>query len=502
MPNTYPATSNEVRDSILEDIECEALRVGIDNPPVQDGTDWHMAATVWAKQFFYAYCNIAARDKNRLLIDANGNAATGKALDDYRVAFGLPEVKASPATGRIVLKAVTGTRTVPKGTKFTIGAIRYETNETKIGAVKNDEVEAIALDVGEQTNQEGGTKGSFTAPPNGVGADIEVSRAVPLRNGADAEDDERKLERILNKLRYSPAAGNIGQLRELAFEALPSLQNAFVYCALGGPSTAKLVLLAKQDPENSEYSRVVDSGAVQLVRDYAQARLEEGANTMIQSVADELADVALQLKIPQSSLSGGNGSGWTDSVVWPDLVVADGGRVAVSTVTSSTAITVAANTTVSPAAGQTTIAWWASNEQRFYSALVTAVAGSAGAWQLTLSKPLIDKDGTVVAVGDYISPDATHIVDYGSNWLVEMGKLGPGENTADGRLPRSQREPTSESGYPTGIVRSMIKALCIKHAEIEDFEFAYRSKSEPTVPALVKTAPNVLVMRHFGVYEL
>ena len=150
------------------------------------------------------------------------------------------------------------------------------------------------------------------------------------------------------------------------------------------------------------------------------------------------------------------------------------------------------------------IAAWFSGDQKFRTRLVTAVSGSAGAWVLTVDQPLLDSDNNSIAVGDYISPAAANIEAYGDTWRNAMGTLGPGENTEhEYRLPNSQRIPTMDEGPQCELNSRVTLELQKAHPEIYSVNYSNRSLSTPTVPvdASPSTAPNVLVLRHFGIYQ-
>jgi hypothetical protein len=495
-----PPNSNAIRSDFLTDVELECRALGIDDPPVQPGTDWWLLGTAISKIALVCYANIEARDSA-----SSELTATGDALDAKREALGLPVVDASPATGRVVL-TVPGfvTRTLVEGTQLLYNGIRYEVSQTYVGVVDNDEVLVACLDRGVSGNQVSGTELKFVSPPLGIAETAIVSSQVPLTGGVDAEDDERKRARILNARRYKPegGAGKIGHLREIAFNALASVQNVFVYPCLGGPSSVLTAITRKYDAANRNYTRAFDAAAVEIVRSAIHAEVLAPDEYVVGTVANEATNIALQLTIPDSVLIGGAGNGWSDAVPWPPLVVADSGRITVLAMAGNV-VSISANTLVVPLDGITRIAWWSSVDQMFRTFTVVAHTGASGAWICTVDRNMVDSNGSGAAIGDYISPAMDNASGFAATWLASMEALGPSEMTTDAaRLPRSYREPHPDVESPKSVSMLMLKRMIDKHPEITDSNFAYRSKTNPTVPGSVDSPPNILVTNHFGIYPL
>jgi hypothetical protein len=159
---------------------------------------------------------------------------------------------------------------------------------------------------------------------------------------------------------------------------------------------------------------------------------------------------------------------------------------------------VSSNTATAPTDGITKIAIWYSAKQKFDTFTVVSHSGAATAWVLTLDRAPVD-----ATVGDYVSPAMDNAVGYGKTWISAMKALGPSEMTSTAaKLPRAAREPKPDVEYPQSVSLLMIKRLIDAHPEITDGDFAYRSKTSPTVPASVDDPPNVLTPNHFGIYPL
>lgn len=495
-----PSGAAEIRDDIITDYRLEGRQQPDVDPDELDrsvlpGSDIWILATALGNVALIQYSNLRIQDDNSDVL-----TSTGKALDDKRKGLGLPEVPASAASGKIVVTVTSGAPTLPDQTELVLpNGRRAVVDGLHAGLVDGDEVAVYTLDKGKDTNLEANRKVQLVSPPMGIATEATVSASAPLTGGLDAENDERKRSRILNRMQNVPAGGNWGHKIEVSLNSLATLQYAFVYPALGGPGSEKVVLMRALDPDAGVLTRELSTSAAAIVRQTIHAEFGSPFEIVVQSVVDETTNVAIKVTIPDSASAGGNGLGWVDAAPWPSL---NGDTyVAVTVSTSPTVITVGGLTATAPVDGQTHIAWWSPLDQKFYTALVISHGGAAGAWALTLDTGLVDSSGAKPTVGDYISPVAASTKDYGVSWLAALNDLGPGENTADGnRLPRSLRHPFIEEQYPCALTAKQLTFLMSRHPEISDISWSYRSKSTPTVPAAVTTAPNVLLGNYFGIY--
>jgi uncharacterized phage protein gp47/JayE len=277
--------------------------------------------------------------------------ATGQDLEDWRIALGLPVVGASPSSGKLTVGVAPGaTITVPDGLNFVLpNGLRGRVTGTHLGIVNGDDVAVICIDTGADTNADSRTKVRFVNGPFNLDTEARVSAFGPLTGGFDEETEARKRERVLNRLRTSAGGGNWGQLRELAFNALATLQDCYVYPALGGPSSCKVVLIRAFDVERNDYQRALSDGAVTLVKNAIHKNMPDGQEVPVETVAEEAVDVGLYLTLPDSSLAGGNGLGWTDQSPWPPA--GSGTKVTVTSVSATNVITVDAVSCVEPIPG-------------------------------------------------------------------------------------------------------------------------------------------------------
>lgn len=494
-----PAGSAELRQQFLTDYALAAEDAGL-TAPTGPGTDAFIIGEAVAQISLIGITNESIHAD-----DANVLTATGAALDRIREGDGLPIVEPTGSSGKIRVE-ILGSTTIGTGQQLTLpNGKRIETTSTTINPADQQEIDVQAVDTGTDTNLSAGETVTWVSPPTNVGAEAEVSAEFPLTGGTDAEDDERKRERILNKRRNKPAGGNWAYLRQKVLDEFGFVQDCYVYPALGGPSSQLIVPVRRFDVDNNDFSRAPSDALLQAIRNSLQADANTGIETAVRAAENESADFAVLLEIPASSLSGGNGQGWTDPTPWPQLEDADDGYVTITSVNSTNdEITVDAETSTPPVAGQTQIAWFSPTDRTFYSALVTeAVDDTPGAYVLTLDRPLVGKDDVGPSAGDFISPNAQNLVKYAETWVALFQELGPGEMTTDeNRLPRAKRHPFTTSEDPAAVTNAALGRLSRDNVEITDYEFSYQSLTSPTVPANVNEPPNVLVPRHFACYPM
>jgi uncharacterized phage protein gp47/JayE len=492
-----PDSASVLRDDLLADFRLAARDAGVTEPSVAPGTDNWFFFTAVANAGMLQYANIATIRPSLTPL-----GATGDDLERWRLALGLPPVSPSPSSGKLTVTVAPGaTITAPDGLQWILpNGLRGKVSGTQVGIVDGDDINVVAIDTGSATNADSNTKVRFVNPPFNLSVEARVSISSPLTGGFDQETEARKRERILNRLANSPGGGNWGQLREIAFNTLPSVQDCYVYPACGGPSSEKVVVVREFDAARSDFHRAMPGGGVKLVRDAIQKANSGSIEIVVDTVAEQPADVALVLTLPDSSLAGGNGLGWVDQSPWPTLT---GGEthVTVTAVVSTTQITLSAATTIAPIAGIHHVTWWAPGDQVPRTVLVTAVSGT-GPYTLTVEVPLIDSDGRGVGVGDFISPAAVGIGNYRATFLALFNALGAGENVspATGDTPRRLRHPFISDGAQIGITGKFLADFIRANLEVEDGAFSYLPVTAPSLPASVDLPPNVLTPRHFAIY--
>jgi hypothetical protein len=482
---TAPRSLAEARINILSDIYLEARKYGTEVEVGPGSADW-LFATAHGQQIMLGFADAEAmRDETLKRV--------------WKTFLRLPDVPPSPAAGKIVIKT-TGSVGIPSGQQFiyngVYGVVSGNYPSVSIGA----EIDGIATEYGEHTNAPPGTKVRFINPPTNLNEYAEISLSKPFTGGYETEDEPRLRKRVLNEIAYTPGAGNPGHQRKIAFEATPAVQDAFVFAALGGPATDKLVVVKRFNRDFYDWSREVPNATLNMVRTAVLREHSHSLRIVTQSGKDEPADVALKLRIPDSLLLGGDGNGWIDPAPWPTLPSGNG--VSITAVSGTRIITVDAVTATAPLAGRTNIAWWSSGDMKFHRALVSSVSGTAGAWVLTLNAPLVDAKGGTPQVGDWICPACAHLDVYATLWIDMMERLGTGQNTALAELLQfAARQPIADAlNAPMSIDDATLKVFTVSRSEVTNVSIGYASLTTPSVPSAVSEQPNVLAPSRFGVF--
>lgn len=495
MTDFYVPTSLEAeRETILRELRNGAQLYGVEIDTQPGSADW-LFAHAHAQPSLLHYENIAL-----LAPELNPVTCSEGVLKLWCAALKLPEIVPIGASGRIVISTV-GESTMPRGQTFFIPSTgaRGTVVSTYVGVWDNQEIDVQMDGSGEETNAEAGTQVRFNSPPSNTLEYAKVSSIKPLTGGTSEENVARRRDRVLAKIGYSASGGNPGELIGIA-TSIPVVQNAYVYSALGGGGTEKVVVCKAFDRKNRNYSRMVPDGALPFVRAALLKEFGRSLKIVTQSVLDEVSDVAVKMALPPSAFVGGNGTGWSDNAPWPPAP--SGAGIAIVAAPTSRQITVNSPSMTAPVAGRTNIAWWSPNDKKFYRATVLTFTGGPGAWALNLSVPLVDSWGAAPAIGDWISPVCANLDAYGDAWIDGFEQLGPGENTAiPVLLPRSSRIPLMIDGPRCDVSLSHFKKLR-EQTEIDRMEIAWANKTSPTLPSGLNQPPNILVPRHFGVYPL
>jgi hypothetical protein len=491
----------QIREDILTDIQNEALKAGIE-VPIGPGSHAYAEETGTAGSLMFAHARIdSAKDACTPL-----TAPEGVDLNRFKRSYRLPDVNKSQASGKVAITITgNGSATIPNGQPGTIDGQRFTVvNGPWDEIVDGGEVDVNMDNFGSKGNKKAGTKGTFLNPPNNVSPECKVSKYKPIVGGYDDETPSRLRERILNRTGTNPGGGNWGQLREIAFNASPAVQQAFVYPGLFGPSTDKVVILREFDLELLDFSREFPDGAQTGVRGLIHAAFSTGFTGIVETATNEPVDVALRVELPNATIVGGAGGGWSDGAPWPQLA-GPTTKVSITSVGVGGQITINASTTIEPIPGLTRCAWWSPNDMKFHVRTVVTFSGTAGAWVVTPDVPFVDSAGNTPATGQYISPNAENLSNYAKYWVELMGKLGPGENTNDPQLiylGRALRHPIQEEGWGSKLGMNIRNELKMKNPEMGEIEYSYRSLTQPSIPANVELPPNVLVPRHFGIYPV
>lgn len=500
--NTFVTrSSNVIRDAILRVIRVGLIERGVSAPNVTPGSDWYVEAQAIADQLVVVEANGALK-ADELMPDT----ATGTALARIAAIFGLSKQPAAGSVGAIVLTS-SGATTIATGTQLIDGdGLAYEV--TTGGTYSDgDTVPISAIDTGIKTNREAGYYLRWVSTPILASSKAAVATGG-LTNGIDEEDDEALRGRLLTLLQNAPGSGNAEHVAEMAEASTSSVQKAFVYPAIQGPATVHAAVTAA--PTETNKSREIASATMTgTVSPYVQGHLPEHVYSVITTVADVNADVAFGLSLPEAPTASppGPGGGWVNGTPWPAPDDSSTFRCTVTAVTSTTQFTVDATT--SPTANVSQICWLSPYEWKLYSALVTAVSGTSGAYVVTLDKPF-----TGIATGCYIWPKCQNAQAYVDAVLAAFALMGPGEKTTNASaLVRGFRHPRTAAGWPNTLGPHLLRSISSAQTEVESVQFFHRTDGTttvtgssgtvaPQVPASVSDPPNIFVPRHIAFYRI
>lgn len=493
--------STTIRDGILRVIRNGLIQRGVSDPNVTPGSDWWVEAQAVANQLAVIEANGLIKSEELL-----PDTATEDNLARISAIFGLTKQAASGSVGSVILESSAST-TVATGAQLIDGAgLSYEVSTG--GTYANGaSIPIRAISTGFDTNHdEDDVLRWVSAPP--FAAEKALVGPGGLVNGIDAEDDEALRGRLLSLLQTPPSTGNAEHVAELAEASTPSVQKAFVYPAIQGPSTVHVAVSAA--PTLTNKSREVASATMSgTVTPYVQGQLPEHAYSAITTVNDTNADVAFGLSLPEAPTASppGPGGGWVNGTPWPAPDNSSTFRCTVTAVTSSSVFTVDATT--SPTANVTQICWYSPYEWKLYSATVISVSGTSGAYVITLDQPFVD-----IVVGCYIWPKCENAQEYCDAVVDAFALMGPGEKSSNASaLVRGFRRPRPAAGWPSTLGSHLTRALTDAQREVLSAQFFHRTDGTttttgsggvvtPQVPASVSDPPNIYVPRHISFYRV
>jgi uncharacterized phage protein gp47/JayE len=482
----------ELRDKILRDIKRGKIRAGIAKPNVSPGSESYIKAEAIASSVLEMHAKIAA------LQDATmPDSAEGEDLDRLANMRGLKRSVGAGASGYVKV-SVTGTVVFAAGQEGTFeDGVRAKVVVTT-SAINNGLVPIECIDVGVGTNKSAGTVLTWTSPPSGSATTCAVDDAG-LTGGKAADTDAALRARLLDLLRHPAQSGSWADVAGWAEASSPSVEKAFVYPALEGPATCHVAITqaAKQD---TYYSREASATLVNIAALEVVANMPEHVDVLTTTVTDVDTAVVLSLTLPDHAVDGGTGGGWLDAAAdrWPALGTASIYATRLSAVPlSPTKIRV---TTYSAPVADAHIAIWSNSHKCFqHTRIKTSTFISGTTYELVLYTAI---DTHKIASGDYVSPDAEKLDDYGTAIAEAFAALGPGEKTSSASLlPRSYRHPLTSESWNHKFTSKHVGMLSTAHNEI-----SHVSVNTPTLPATpaiasaVTDSPNILVLGKLAFY--
>jgi hypothetical protein len=146
------------------------------------------------------------------------------------------------------------------------------------------------------------------------------------------------------------------------------------------------------------------------------------------------------------------------------------------------------------------IAIWSNSHKVFeHTRIKTSTLVSGAVYEIVLHTAI---DTTKIASGDYVSPDAENIDQYGKSLAESFGSLGPGEKTSNTNLlPRSYRHPINADSWDKQFTSKHIGQLSNTYPEIAHVSVTTPTlPANPTVASAVTDPPNILVLGDLAFY--
>lgn len=228
-----------INESFILNRMKQSINNGIDTA---EGTFTHDLLSPSANEIARLYSQMDYAVSQAFLVTAEGERLTNKALE-----FGVERKNSQKAVGTVTFYGTAGVR-IPKSTIVsTISNLQYETlEEVTIGSESVD-VNAQAINPGEQYNVGSYAIKSLVTSVSGV---TKVENKGSFVGGRLIETDEELRERTFQKINYPSASGNAQHYRDWAYE-VNGVGVAKVIPVWEGPGTVKVVIVdSNKKPAN------------------------------------------------------------------------------------------------------------------------------------------------------------------------------------------------------------------------------------------------------------
>ena len=429
------------------------------------------------------------------------DTATGTALDRWLNIYGIPRRVAAPSYGIVsgTTSPLTATAFIASGTQLTSNAgLRYavQTNGTY---GNNSPIPVYSVDVGTQTDLEGGSTLQWVVPPAYFSSTVVVSSTSPITGASDPEDDGTARQRLLAYFANPPSSGNPTEIIDFATESSSSVQTAFVYPAARGAASLDVVAVGYAGT-NEPQRNIPTSILTNIVAPYIKGNITSGMDTQVFGVNNYYIDVVIKLSLPYPATASpsGPGGGWLDpnpiggvTSTTPAIRIVDG--YAISGNTSGVPTNGPNAFWISLPVGQTlvngniySISYLSPNDYTLYSAQTTgtylpysnypSLSAHTSLVYIALNAPfyLNAITGGTPLPGSFIFPSAANTQTYVDAVINYTTNMGPGERTADvSLLPRSYRQPADTLAFPYRMDDRVVKPVISSGPEVYDGDIYY-----------------------------
>jgi uncharacterized phage protein gp47/JayE len=411
------------------------------------------------------------------------STATGLAVDQRLADLGLARLSSVGSSGYAFCSASVGGTTIFQGDelKQLSTGLRFQCSVTSL-YLNGDEIPIAGVDIGEQTNVDGGTVLTWSAPRPGCGSTaIVVTQAdgiSGLTGGHGIEGDDDAIKRAISIRANPPASGNDAEYQaDVADTPAIAIQQAFTYPAILGPGTMGVVFTIRNTTPGA--SRIPNGAQISAVLANLLGQLPADDQIFVGTITAQNVDVVFK-----ASWTAGSPT-WADASPWPIYFVITGQAIVVQTATDALNFVLkCANNNYSgvdqPAAGQT-IGVFDAGQHKFRRKKVLSVTGT-GPWTIVCDTSNAASDTSYIpVVGQRASPWSDSLNNVPAAVISYFDSLGPGEQVAsffDAGL-RQRRSPLPPAIYPSQISNRITTPVLALDA-IQDAELV-----EPAVPYTV-----------------
>ncbi len=501
MSLTYP-TEDQIRSQLLSDIFYGLAKFGIRANVAENSELWHRA-NAFAKRVSVAIANGKIG-----LLAVSPLRAKGKSLVDLAAVFGVFPRPASAASGflicKVLLPAVSVLVTAGYACTSAKGIQYAVTSDATVAT--GGLVRVLATTSGKRTDLAADAIVTWNSAAIGFLDQKAVVAPGGLDGGKETDDEETLRARLLRRLGFPGVGGNWAHVEEWAEGASAAIEFAAVYPTIRGPGSYDVAVLGDD-------AAPVLNGSVQNLAAAAIIAQHPGHVSLnVTSVVLQQLDVVINLGLPLPKLAGGAGGGWVDPAPWPSTNESGVHAKVTAVDTIAKTITVDSTNADAPTANLQIAIWdYAAKDAdgnpapQFRRFGVLGVTGMSGAYVLKLDAGTSDAMA-FIETGMYVSPAADHLRQYADAFVAAVGKLGPGEKTADpDLLVYARRKPGPDVERPYTLTSRQLDAITEAHVEAADASYAARfdtgtanTRTTPSVPSLVSAPPRKLGLEHLA----
>jgi uncharacterized phage protein gp47/JayE len=504
-------SKSQIRDDILRTLSNHLRGLGIANPNVGPTSDYYGIADGVANEICVGLAN-GVVNTNNLMPDQAGGAF----LDRWLAIFKLARAGATQSQGVVTpsYSLAQGYTLIPLGAQLQDAAgLRYEVIAggsygpgNPPSTPPNLYVPVQAVDAGAATDHENGDQLTWITLIPYTGPDVTVgtpggSDGLSGGNDSEATQDEPPRARLLDRLQNPPGGGNWADVAQWCRDSSPDVQQGAVYPALIGPATMFFAVCAAPQTQgvlsSTSKNRSLQAALISgTVVPYVQGKYPTRAAVIGASVANQPVDVSLQLSLPSAptAIPAGPGGGWVDGTPWPSSIGAAAPCVVSAAPISSIQFQV--NATTPPVPGVSHIAYVSTSNWQLFTALVTGVTGTPGAYVITIDTPWPNLAADFAASAVAIFPQAVQQLNYLAAAFSAFANLGPGEwsNSAI-VLFRGFRHPQPSLTWPSALDANFLRTVENSGTEVASAQWLYRSVTPvngiyaPTVPPIATITP-------------